>query len=507
MKNKKTHRIVAMDICQSHPNKKSYDTDAYYAKLANQLLDDFKQLRMDFGQQTSPIMRYSAILLANYMEDIVADSGQWRSFSSLSQQMFGQAVPMYHDIETEYYPDEPSFEAVRFIVWHAATEMDDIWWNADAESLREMAIVAFDRLDKTFEQAPINEELSNDISIMLRRAGEDFQKMRSALIWIFMDCYLTRSYAAEKLIEKRIKEADSMSNMMPEDSMKVYYAIMHSIFAYKVGPLAIETKEYIAALMRTKSMLREAQAMMDIEVLPMSYYKYTVEDDGQWLQMLRTNGEKIRVARDEMTLDDMELRQHDGCCAIFVKYLGTWHLNGIIIPVKDIASHWDDFVKDDPDYKAEGKRDVTGEMLLERSGGKEILYFNDLDEMKSYLMKNMGYRPEHFDFLKEQDLTGKHPLLFIDKNAKKYALHFSFGFTPCIADPSNPYYDVAVARKEAIEMFWNDKSISTEAILYLLEHNYIPDIYNDPLLSQMSSPEEKQSDARFLLRYMRRENY
>ena len=164
-------------------------------------------------------------------------------------------------------------------------------------------------------------------------------------------------------------------------------------------------------------------------------------------------------------------------------------------------------MKDDPDYKAEGKRDVTGEMLLERSGGKEILYFYDLDEMKSYLMKNMGYRPEHFDFLKEQDLTGKHPLLFIDKNAKKYALHFSFGFTPCIADPSNPYYDVAVARKESIEMFWNDKSISTEAILYLLEHNYIPDIYNDPLLSQMSSPEEKQSDARFLLRYMRRENY
>ena len=60
---------------------------------------------------------------------------------------------------------------------------------------------------------------------------------------------------------------------------------------------------------------------------------------------------------------------------------------------------------------------------------------------------------------------------------------------------------------EEVEMFWNDKSISTEAILYLLEHNYIPDIYNDPLLSQMSSPEEKQSDARFLLRYMRRENY
>ena len=41
MSTTKIHRIVAMDICQSHPNKKAYQTDAYYAKLANQLLDDF----------------------------------------------------------------------------------------------------------------------------------------------------------------------------------------------------------------------------------------------------------------------------------------------------------------------------------------------------------------------------------------------------------------------------------------------------------------------------------
>jgi len=114
MSTTKIHRIVAMDICQSHPNKKAYQTDAYYAKLANQLLDDFKQLRLDFGEQTSPIMRYTAILLANYMEDIVADSGLWRAFSSLCQQMFGQIVPMFHDVNSEYYPDEPCFEAVRF---------------------------------------------------------------------------------------------------------------------------------------------------------------------------------------------------------------------------------------------------------------------------------------------------------------------------------------------------------------------------------------------------------
>ena len=504
---RKVHRIVAKDISQSHPNKKEYQTDAHYAKLANLLLEDFRQLRLDFGEQTSSIIRYTAVMLANYMEDIVADSGQWRSFSALCKQMFGQAIPMYHDANAEYYPDEPSLEAVRFIVWHAATEMDDIWWNADDKSLRKMALVAFDRLDKSFEQLPVNDELADDITDMLRQAGEDFQKMRPALIWIFKDCYLTRSLAAEKLLERRMEEAKEMSNMMPAESMRRFYAIMHSIFAYKIGPLALEPKEYVAALMRTKSMLHEAQEVMDIEVLPMGYYQYTIEDDGKWLQLLRTNEEKLRVARDEITLDDGDLHQYDGCCAIFVKYLGSWHLNGVMIPTKDIASHWDEFVKDDPDYRAKGTRDVTGEMLLKQSSGKEILYFEDQKEMENYLMKNMRYRPEHFDFLKGQDLTGKHPLIFIDKNAKKFAMHFSFAFTPCIADPTNPYYDVAIARKEVIEMLWNDQSISTEAIMYLLEHNYIPDIYDDVMLSHESSMEDKHSDVLFLLRYMRRENY
>ena len=178
-----------------------------------------------------------------------------------------------------------------------------------------------------------------------------------------------------------------------------------------------------------------------------------------------------------------------------------------MIPIKDTANHWDDIVKKSPDYKAEGTRDVTGEMLLKQTGGKELLYFADQKEMENYLIKNMRHRPEHLEFLKEHDLTGKHPLIFIDRNAKKFAMHFSFAFTPCIADPSNPYYDAAVARKETIEMLWNDQSISTEAILYLLEHNYLPDIYDDPLLSYKSSIDEKHSDILFLLRYMRRENY
>jgi hypothetical protein len=93
-----------------------------------------------------------------------------------------------------------------------------------------MAMVAFDRLDRTFEQAPVNDELADDITDMLRRAGEDFQKMRPALIWIFKECYLTRSYSAEKLIEKRIKEADiqEITKVIGSSKAQIIHEHFHS---------------------------------------------------------------------------------------------------------------------------------------------------------------------------------------------------------------------------------------------------------------------------------------
>ena len=160
----RTNNIVAMDLRKSHPKQKAYATDSFYTKLANQLLRDFTKLDLDFGKQTHAIMRYAAIILANYMEDIVSDSGQWRSFSALCQQMFATPIPMYHCPDSDYYPDEPCFEVVRFLVWHSATEMDDIWWHADERGLWRMAVVAFDRLDSVFEQAPVNADLAEDIA-------------------------------------------------------------------------------------------------------------------------------------------------------------------------------------------------------------------------------------------------------------------------------------------------------------------------------------------------------
>lgn len=80
-------------------------------------------------------------------------------------------------------------------------------------------------------------------------------------------------------------------------------------------------------------MLKEAQEVEDIENMLSATYKYTIEEGGKWLRLQNTNGQVLMVDRNEITLDDNKLRSYDGCHANFVKYLGKWNLNGILIPL------------------------------------------------------------------------------------------------------------------------------------------------------------------------------
>ena len=56
-------------------------------------------------------------------------------------------------------------------------------------------------------------------------------------------------------------------------------------------------------------------------------------------------------------------------------------------------------------------------------------------------------------------------------------------------------------------MSGNEESLTTHAVKYLLEHNFLPNFYDDRLLSHQRSPEEKRHDIGFLMRFYRRENY
>ena len=501
----KPQRILISDFTHAHPQtKRAYPTDSYYTKLANRLLDDFYNTNVDLEEKTECILRYAAITLACYLEDVIADSGQWRSFSALCQQMFGWPVPVYHNNEEEYYPDEPSMMAVRFLIWHAATEMDDIWWKPDLPEFDTLAHSAYNLLMEEFEKAPVNEQLSSDIDKMLDVAYGDFYKMRIALTWFFSYCYITRSEAGELLLGKRINKA---YRVMQDSTMRLYYAINHCIFAYKIGPLALYPKDYLAALARSRNKKLISDILNAVEVFPTNTFQMKVSEDGKIIDLLCTNGKTLKINRDEVTLKDKEIARFDGCVASFVSFRKEWKLNGVLTPLEGCIDRWEKLVKEDRDYIPKGHATADAEWFLRHTDGRQMLFFGDWDETKDYLISILKFTEDGTQMFNGNVKTDQGTMLFIDKDDSYNCLQFTFGFNESIKAPNNPFYNADTARKEAVEMLWNDDSVGTGAMLYMLNRGFLPDLLNDKLIVQDNPAEVKAQDVRFLLRYMRKERY
>ena len=500
----KPRRILISDITHAHLLKRTYPTDSYYTKLANRLLDDFCNTDVDLEENTESIFRYAAITLACYLEDIVADSGQWRAFSDMCQKMFGWPVPVYHDKDEEYFPDEPSMMAVRFLIWHAATEMDDIWWKPNLHDLETLAKTAYLRLTEEFEEAPINEQLTEDIDTMMDDAAKDFYKMRAALMWIYVRCYIIRSEASELLLGKQF---NSSIQLLKDSDMSHYYAMNISIFAYRVGPLALYPKDYLAALARAKGKMLLSDYLDAVEVFPTCTFQMKVSEDRKTIDLLSTHGRAITIKREEVTLKDKVIDKFDGCVASFVLYKDEWFLNGVLSPLENCVERWEKLVKNDPDYTPEGHVTADADWYLRHTKGRQMLFFAGREETKRYLIKGLNFSEDGVRMLDRDSKADQPTMIFIDKDEPKNCLQFTFGFCESIKAPDNPFYDAEIARKEAVEMLWNDDCVGTGAMLYMLDRGFLPEILTDEFIMQDNPTEVKDQDARFLLRYMRKERY
>jgi hypothetical protein len=515
----KLKKVVTNDIKQCHPNQKSYQTDQYYQRLANRLQDGFCSLGRIGESRTAEVMHRAAIMLTNYMEDIVADSGQWRSFSNLCQELYGHPVPLFHEDE-EYYADEPSLNAIRFLLWSIASDVSGEFVFSDSKPMEMMAIAAHEILEEAFEEAPVNEQLADDVKAELQLATEGFDQLRSVLMQLFSNCYLTTGERNAELLGKHVEEAISMTELedFPDMSpdMAIFYATTRTIFSYRIGPLALYPKDYLAAMMRTKGMEHQADEVAQIEMLDTGTYKYDSikpafgllghKPNQNRLRLTRTNGKQFEIEAKELNLPEEELKNFDGFMATsFVYYQGEWHLNGLLFPFSETAKKWKELCEDEPDNLKPGTETLTADMMLERTNGQQIAYFADREKMKDFLEEKIRFPRHMLSFVDERG--GDLPTIFIDKEEPKNCLQFFFGASPCIADPSNPFYDKEIAREKAIDILWDAENVTTHAVNYLLEHDFLPDIYNSDVLSKFSTTEEKRHDIDFLMRFYRRENY
>ena len=164
----KKRKIYMKSWAELHGRAKVVDTDEWYLNLANELLplvEDFYLHNADLCDAKEcgmEILQRITLSCALYLEDCVADAGNWREFIHWHKTNYGRYLPFY-PLTKEYLPDEINREDIAFLLWTTPpNDESNVGWSPLDENLMELTELIYGRLDAAFESAPISEHLAPD---------------------------------------------------------------------------------------------------------------------------------------------------------------------------------------------------------------------------------------------------------------------------------------------------------------------------------------------------------
>lgn len=164
-----------------HARTKVVDTDAWYLNLVNELVPLIANSNKYRGMAEE--QKRVALACVMYLEDCVANVGNWREFIHWHKESYGRYLPFY-SLSEDYQPDEINREDIAFLLWAIHLPSGDEYdWveNPMDKDLLEFAGVLYERLDALFESAPISEHLAPDWLMETKLMQKKCQPLPSAL--------------------------------------------------------------------------------------------------------------------------------------------------------------------------------------------------------------------------------------------------------------------------------------------------------------------------------------
>lgn len=253
----------------------SSETDSFYIRIANRLLESIEN--NEFGK-TMPdgLARHVALTLTDYLQDITADAGIWRSFIDANRELYGWSVPFY-DSSDQYVDYELNKEDIRFLVWYVAAML---WEEARSiypldKKLLGLADSCFDILDEEYEEAPVNE--SYNIARGLEfNDPEDSEKIYHLGNWLFLHSYLMTPAFAMALQEimsdydPAVADSDTVLNNRLEEAM----------LENTTGPLALFIPEWVYLIVERRLPVSVTSNNQSGEGKLHPYYKSFIDATG-----------------------------------------------------------------------------------------------------------------------------------------------------------------------------------------------------------------------------------
>lgn len=164
-----------------------------------------------------------------------------------------------------------------------------------------------------------------------------------------------------------------------------------------------------------------------------------------------------------------------------------------------IRSIAEDSQMDMPNPDAE-RNQQRYELFQQLSGGKLLLYFDQLDDVEDFVINKMHI-----------DQNEKIPQIWKGRKIAIYAtpsrgLQIKTKLVECIKDENNPFYDQKIAGKEALSFIITEQCKDEQLLEELMTRNMLPDAQGKSLVSEERSKAIVQENWRFLRTYFVQQN-
>ena len=224
------------------------ETDKYYFELCNRLANIAKDRGL-FPSYPEKVVERAALALIGYYQDVICDSGIWRSFISECRRLYGYTVPFYSKDGEEYMDYELNKADVQFMVWYALSmnyENRRICYPYDKEIL-EGSDVWYEELERVYDESPlpVDYRMAQELEI---HAEEDREAIIKLANWLFLHCYLmTPAYAVT------LTELSSEYDLSKEDGIiELQKRLDASMWQDPTGPLALYLGEWLYLIVEHK---------------------------------------------------------------------------------------------------------------------------------------------------------------------------------------------------------------------------------------------------------------
>lgn len=256
---------------------KKTPTDKYYFRLSNHLADLLKKRNLLAAWPESVVGR--AILgIVGYFQDIMTDTGIFRSFTARHYELYGRWLPFYSATEENYIPHELNLQDIRFMLWYSLTmnyeelrQLDPL--NKDILDAAEAIHTELNRLYDDNE-TPVPEDYNISRGLELGNP-EEADEIFHFGHWLFMHCYLmTPAYA---LTLSEILQNPELRGGADTDKLRL--VLEESMMEDPTGPLALYLREWLFLILKGE-MPPEPDKNNNEELPEHKYYRKVIDYTG-----------------------------------------------------------------------------------------------------------------------------------------------------------------------------------------------------------------------------------